>query len=251
MKGIRNMVFLTMSVYLAVNLITSVCFAEEGFVGYWGFEEGKGDSVRDLSGSENHGTIKGKSQWTQGKDGMALSFSKPDAVYVDIKDSKSIDISEGITMSAWIKPSKIYLGDDWMERNCVVAKKRAYYLDITEQGNLASYLYNVQPQEWLVGKTDMTRFLGKWVHVATVYDGKEHKLYVNGKLDASVKKGGAIALNDENLTIGWVDNNRYFDGVIDEVKIWSKGLTEEEIAEILSVEAGNKLVTCWGILKRN
>ena len=96
----------------------------------------------------------------------------------------------------------------------------------------------------------MTGFLNTWVHVATVYDGKEHKLYVNGELDVSESKSGAITVNNENLGIGWVDNNRYFDGVIDEVKIWTRGLTEDELAEVLPVRQKGKLTTCWATLKQ-
>jgi hypothetical protein len=227
----------------------SVCSADETLIGHWAFEEGNGADAKDLSDFGNDGVIKGETEWNQGKIGTALAFFKEGQGYVEIIDNETLDISEQITMSAWIKPTEIYIGDVWQERNCVVAKVRAYYLDISENGNLASYLYGVQPQEWLVGETDMTQFLNTWVHVATVYDGKEHKLYVNGDLDASVGKSGAITVNDENLAIGWVDNNRYFDGLIDEVSIWSRGLTEEELAGLLSVEPEDKLATCWGDIK--
>jgi hypothetical protein len=219
-------------------------------VGYWGFEEGEGGDAKDLSGSGNDGVIKGKTEWQQGKTGTALAFFKDGKGYVEIVDNETIDISEQITMSAWIKPSKIYIGGVWQERNCIVAKVRAYYFDISETGNLASYLYGVQPQQWLVGETDMRDFLNTWVHVAAVYDGKEHKLYINGDLDASIKKSGAITVNNDNLAIGWVDNNRYFDGLIDEVRIWSRGLTGEELAGLISVRPKGKLATCWGDMKR-
>jgi hypothetical protein len=240
---------LVSSISFLLILSFSVYSAEEGLVGYWALDEGNGDNAKDSSGSDNNGTIKGKSQWVQGKIGMALSFVKPNAIYVEIPDSKTLNITEQITMSAWIKPTAIYKGADWMERNCVVAKRRAYYMDITETGNLASYLYGVQPQEWLVGNTDMNKFLNKWVHVATVYDGKEHKLYIDGSLDASVKKSGPITTVTESLYIGWVDNNRYFDGIIDDVKVYSRGLAEGELAKSLSITPSHKLATCWGNLK--
>jgi len=96
----------------------------------------------------------------------------------------------------------------------------------------------------------MTGFIDTWVHVATVYDGKDHKLYVNGELDASVAKSGAITVNSDSLFIGWVDNNRYFDGVIDDVRIWSRGLPAEELVDLLSVSSKDKLATCWAVLKR-
>jgi hypothetical protein len=230
-------------------LIVPLCPADEALVGYWGFEEGKGEDVADLSGSKNDGVIKGGAEWDQGKIGGGLAFAKDAEAYVEIANSDTLGIADEITMSAWIKPSDIYVGDVWQERNCIVAKVRAYYLDISSNGMLASYLYGVQPEEWLEGETDLTKFVDTWFHVATVYDGKEHKLYVNGNLDASVAKTGAITVNTDNLTIGWVDNNRYFDGLIDEVRIWSRGLTEDEFAGLLSVKPRGKLATCWSAIR--
>jgi len=238
-----------LSVFLVFICFGAAIYAQDGLIGYWSFDEDADGKLKDLSGSKNDGTIKGKPQLKQGKSGMALAFSKPNKDYIEIIDNDTIDISEGMTMSAWINPSEIYIGGDWKERNCIMAKVRAYYLDITETGNLASYLYNVQPQEWLVGETDMKKFAGKWVHVASTYDGKEHNLYINGELDASVNKSGTIAVNADNLYIGWVDNNRYFDGLIDEVQLWSKGISAEELKKALAVNSKGKLASCWGRLR--
>ncbi len=223
--------------------------AEEGLVGYWTLDDGKGEKAKDSGNLGNDGTIKGNAQWVEGKKDKALLFVKQSAIYVEIANNPSLNIKEQITMSAWIKPTSIYLGGDWKERNCVMAKRRAYYLDINEEGYLASYLYGVQPQEWLVGKTDLTKYLNRWIHVATTYDGKEHTLYVNGITDISVKKSGNISEVTESFYIGWVDNNRYFDGIIDEVMLWSKALSAGELAKSLSVYPERKLVACWANLK--
>jgi len=236
-------------IVLMMTLSIPVCLADEALVGYWGFEEGEGTDAEDLSGAGNDGVIVGDAEWKPGKVGTALAFERAGEINVQIVDSETIDISEQITMSAWIKPSEIYIGDVWQERNCIIAKRRAYYLDISETGNLACYMYNVQPQEWLLGETDLTGLLGTWIHVAATYDGQEQRLYVNGKLDVAVKKTGSIAVNEDPLAIGWVDNNRYFDGLIDEVKLWSRALSEDELSGMLSVEAKGKLATCWGALK--
>ncbi|HGE73219.1 TPA: LamG domain-containing protein [Candidatus Poribacteria bacterium] len=241
---------ISITIYIILAFFSSLAYsAEEGLVSYWTFDDGKGDKAKDSGKAGNEGVIKGKSQWVQGKTGTALSFVKQDAIYVEVKNNPSLNIKEQITMCAWIKPASIYTGEDWKERNCVMAKRRAYYLDINEKGNLASYLYGVQPQEWLSGAIDMKKFMNKWVHVATTYDGKEHKLYVDGKLDVSVKKSGLISEVTDDFYIGWVDNNRYFDGTIDEVMLWSKALTADELSKSLSVDRNSKLASCWGRLK--
>jgi hypothetical protein len=236
--------------FLMMTLIAVVCYADDTLVGYWNFDEGNGIDVEDMSDAGNDGVVKGDVQWKQGKVVTAISLTKQGKGYVEVADSESLDISEQITISAWIKPGDIYIGGDWKERNCIAAKLRAYYLDIAETGNLAFYLYNVQPQEWLIGETDLTDLLNTWIHVAAVYDGSEQKLYINGELDISAKKSGTITMNNDYLAIGWVDNNRYFDGLIDEVKIWSRALSEDELKGLLPVDPMGCITTCWGDLKR-
>lgn len=243
--------FISSSAISLIILCSILCTVNADLVGHWTFDDGRGDVVKDSSKRGNDGSIKGKFQWVPGRSGTALLFTKSDHTCVDVPNNASLDITEQITMTAWIKPTSIYIGGDWKERNCVMAKRQAYYLDINEKGCLASYLYGVRPQEWLDGNTDIRKFIDSWVHVATTYDGKEHKLFVNGKLDASVKKSGSITIIGNNFCIGWVDNNRYFDGAIDDAMLWSKALSDQEISSLisLSVKVKTKLTTCWGGLK--
>ena len=97
----------------------------------------------------------------------------------------------------------------------------------------------------------MEKFIGNWVHIATVYDGKNHTLYINGKSEKRVGKKGKIRSVDRMLEIGWVDNERYFDGLIDEVKLWNRALSRDELiaASTLVVQPLNKLSLLWSQIK--
>ena len=101
----------------------------------------------------------------------------------------------------------------------------------------------------------------KWYHIVGVYDGKEARFYLDGKLDKTVKKGGGGKLGraDQPLVIGgdpkFGGKPSWFEGMIDEVLIFSKVLTEKEIGEIhrsglLAVEPIEKLTTTWGDIKK-
>jgi hypothetical protein len=80
--------------------------------------------------------------------------------------------------------------------------------------------------------------LDNWVHFAQVYTGGVSRLYVNGELRSSMP----VLLNtgtDKNFRIGrW--NSNYFNGLIDDVRIYDKALSE---AEITSVMSGGSAVT--------
>jgi len=109
----------------------------------------------------------------------------------------------------------------------IVCKRYSYYLTIENQGRLQFYGYGLSPT-MLVG-SDMTSYEDTWVHVAVTYDGSEIILYIDGSEDTSLSSTGNIDTASSPVTIGYVDNNRYFHGNIDEVKIYSCALTADEI----------------------
>ena len=115
-----------------------------------------------------------------------------------------------------------------------------------------------------------TSALGKnkaneWIHYAGTFSRAEGKavLYINGKNagEEKARVGTPIAGDwDSGARVGYnIDNNRPFAGLMDELNVWKRGLTEEEvnsimndgIEEFFAVEAQGKLATTWGKLKSN
>jgi hypothetical protein len=225
----------------------------EGLDAHWTFDEGSGPNVQDVSGNNNHGTIVGTPQWVPGIQGNGLNLVVAEKNRVEVPDSDSLDAKTGLTICAWINLNSIYAGDAWQQQATVLGKAHGYYLTINNLGNLQSYIYGPQPQEWVVGSADLNPMIGTWTHVATTYDGTAHRIYINGTTDAQKEKSGEIVAVNDNLNIGWVDYDRYLDGAIDEVLIWQRGLTEEEIqqvyTQITSVSFLGKTATIWGRIK--
>ncbi len=226
---------------------------DDGLVGHWAFDDGKGDTVTDHSGNANDGTIEGKGTWVPGILDGALDFSRDDQTKVTIPNADALNLVDAITLAAWVNPRSVYLGGNWQERNCVAAKIRSYYLDFNEQGLISSYIYGPQPQQWVIGTTDASQKLNEWFHVAITYDGKEHLIYVNGKADVALARQGGIQVSADDFLIGYVDNDRYFDGAIDDVRLYERALSAEEIEELvsigLSVSAVGRLPVIWANLK--
>jgi len=73
----------------------------------------------------------------------------------------------------------------------------------------------------------------EWVHVALAYDGGEARIYVNGELDVSSNVSGEITQSNNELRIGLGDPAGYFHGMIDDVRIYNEGLTQEGIQAIM------------------
>ena len=75
---------------------------------------------------------------------------------------------------------------------------------------------------------------GEWHHVAGVYDGKRMSLYVDGVLDSSQEASGPIGTDGNPVLIG--ENGqiagRFWNGLIDDVRVYNYGLTQAQIQEI-------------------
>jgi hypothetical protein len=74
----------------------------------------------------------------------------------------------------------------------------------------------------------------EWHHVAAVYDGQKMCIYIDGKVDACKPWAGGIAKNDFDVLIGEnaQQKGRFFDGLIDDVRIYNYALSEKDIADL-------------------
>jgi len=198
-----------------------------GLVAYWSFDEGSGNIVYDASGNNNHGSLINGPKWTQGKIGGALQFDGVND-YVEVPDSESLDITKAITVGAWVYPrarQSVY------DRDGIVIKGGAYYLTITPSGKVAVHFYGLTSP----GYHDSNQIvpLNQWSHIATTYDSATGKIriYINGSLDREITTSGAINPSTYVMGIGseWNGRSRFFNGLIDEVRIYNRALSPEEI----------------------
>jgi hypothetical protein len=200
-----------------------------GLVASYGFDEGTGGTVGDASGHGNGGD-KGGATWVPiGRMGGALSFDGIDDM-ISVPDSPTLDVTTGVTFSAWLRPDA--LGSAW---RTLIFKQR-------DGGNLVyggyanTGLAAVPNGELTIGSTVVpvkgTSKVpdGEWTHLATTYDGAQLRLYVNGTQVASVPRTGLIATSSGALHVGGNETwGEYFDGLIDEVRIYDRALPVDEI----------------------
>jgi Concanavalin A-like lectin/glucanases superfamily len=197
-----------------------------GLVGAWAFAEGAGTTTADASGKGNSGTLMGASWTTQGRYGNALSFNGTNSL-VRVADSASLDLTTAMTLSAWIRPTASQSG--W--RTIFQRQVDAYFLNASNSdGPLrpsggGTFGGNTQ---YLSGPT--ANPVNAWTDVAFTYDGATQRLYINGTQVASRATTGAIQTTDNPL---WIGGNspygEYFQGLIDEARVYNRALTQAEI----------------------
>ncbi|MEV6982580.1 LamG-like jellyroll fold domain-containing protein, partial [Sphaerisporangium sp. NPDC051017] len=199
---------------------------QDGPVAAYGFNVGSGTAVADDSGHSQAGTATDTTWATSGKFGKALSFNGTSSL-VTIPDSPSLRLSDGMTLMAWVNPTVL---DNW---------RQAILKEFSGGLSYALYASNgTQPNGWAVntdgteGSVDSTEDipLNTWSHLALTYDGSKLAFYLNGAKTAETDFQGTLRGDDGPLRIGgngiW---GEHFAGLIDEVRVYDRALSEAEI----------------------
>jgi len=247
MKKKITAIFLVVALALSLGLVPAASVGanpDPGLVGLWHFDEGTGTIAYDSSGNANDGTLMNGASFTAaGYFDYAVSLAGDDD-YVSVGDDDDLDISDVITVEAWVNVTS--LAD---EKVCTVVGKwndmgvdnRAYLLAINTKGTSPDG--SLEPKFYI--SSNGTNFdsvvssqklsTGTWYHLAGTFDGDVMKIYVDG-----IEKGSndtaltAIATNTQPLLMGGdraggTGGNAFFNGIIDEVRIWDEALSADQI----------------------
>lgn len=235
---------------------------QKGLVLYFNFDEGRGDKVKDLSGNGNDGTFKGKGlEWVEGKYGGGLKFKAGKAVadpsvgYVEVPDSPNLTPKkEGFSVIAWVKPEDLsairVVVSQWYGGVGAAARPNlAWVLETHPDTGCFHAILNWGDRGH--GKTPAKK--GEWQHVGFSWDGSIITFYYNGEPDGTVTFKDTLDDSSEPVRIGRTDRDDFiWDGVIDDLKVFYRALTAEEILrskEPAAVEPLGKLPTFWGRIK--
>jgi len=195
---------------------------DNGLVGYWSFNEGAGSTSADLSGKGNTGDLTGPPTWTtNGISGGALIFDSSNSEYVTCGINSSLNITTDITFSGWIKLDSSHIGG-------ILAKRQGTG---SANVNYNFYVYNDEKIGFYNGTTGVTSTdvidVGKWTHILITVIGNETKIYINNELDSTHALGLGPA-NSHPLLLGSHGGTEYFDGTMDEMRLYTRGLNEGE-----------------------
>lgn len=210
-------------VYLRTNANT------DGLVGWWKLDETSGLTAADSSRSGHDGTLTNMTgnEWTTGQIKGALAFSGPDD-FVQIADLSKC-LGTDYTVSWWAKPNTI----DWTE-NILLGTNY-----INHDFEYYQYYANLRVRADAGSSDDITVnnvfVVGRWVHICGVGDANGTRVYVDGTFagSTSVKKNTS---QDYDLNIGaWATGEWDFNGVIDDVRLYNRVLSADEIAELANI----------------
>ena len=216
---------------------------QQGLVGHWTFDSStiSGNTVADVSGNGNNGTMMNGPTVIPGVEGQALSFNGTDQ-YVSVPNSSSLNPNV-ISVSFWVKSAVA-------AQNFYAAMVNKRLLGNTSPFNVWSFDTNPSGNtydfcitnnagsgptygQWCLSNGVLST---SWTHIVGTYDGTTQKLYENGVLVASQPVNITLASSTLPVAIGWDNStggvNQHFNGAIDDVRIYNRALSATEVNQL-------------------
>ena len=234
----------------------------EGLVLHLSFDEStiQGDTVKDQSPEGNDGIINGGAKAVAGQHGEALELDgQDDFVEIPLEDSITFSTGDSLTVQVWVKTDDEPPQNDGIVGNYRPATDAVWLLSVAgdnpaTRGKMA-FSVRDKGRANSAGLTSPD-FLNddKWHVLAGVRDQKAKKirLYVDGELVGEADDKTQDIDSGQSVWIG-EHLNRFYKGLIDEVKVWNRPLTAAELKQSelqpSSVNASGKLTTVWGGIK--
>ena len=200
-----------------------------GLVAHWDFNEGAGNTLRDVTGNGHNGSIQGDPKWVTGITGKALDFDGSND-YILIKDSPQLNFGSGdFSYSLWLRLHSI--PSEWNQLLCKrLSSGEDYEVQISASGQI----------EFIFGNpnTGFSRTLSSaylkvdtWYMVTVVRGSGAGSLYINAKLDTTLKSVQDVT-NSNDLTLACDSYfGEYYAGTMDDVRIWNRALEPGEISD--------------------
>ena len=211
---------------------------DSGLVAYYPFN----GNANDESGNGNDGTVFGATLTTDrfNQQNEAYSFNQN---YIQVRDS-SILRSKALSISVWIAPSstlstQMVIGK--INRQNASGEQYALVLDPPDGKIRFALKQNSSCNPnigWQQVSTDSSVEIVEWTHIVGTFEDSIHKIYHNGTLvlETSLSQPGIDSCSGGDIQIGawWQGGFQYFEGKIDEIRIYKRAITSEEVASLFN-----------------
>ena len=192
-------------------------------------------NVKDDSGLNNNGRIHGACAYSIdrfGNDCGAMRFNGSNG-YVSVPNSISLSSpKKNLTLSIWFKTTQGQKNFKWITALCKGNSRK-------EKANSPHYRLQITSKTLSVN-TEFTekktiKFVdNRWYHYVMTYDGQKVKTYLDGELVFNYPFTRTLFSNKGPLLIGRdaPGTDEYFNGALDEIRIYNRALNQREITEL-------------------
>ncbi|HGJ64959.1 TPA: LamG domain-containing protein [bacterium] len=237
----------------------------DGLVAYWSLDADTivGQDVKDVVGG-NDGVITGNPVAVAGKVKGALEFDGSSSVDVAGTDALNFNGKEQMTVAAWAKPASAEPVVGVVAGCCgsIVAQRDALSWALRFDGRNAGNEFEFITQPGWQGDAGFGAPklpAGEWHYLTAIINVNKKQLYVDGALVIEAEYTGPMASNGPETDIGHASDGGFV-GTIDEITIYNKALSAEQVMQnfkaeglgsVTSVSDSGKLTATWGKIKSN
>jgi hypothetical protein len=215
-------------------------------VAAYSFDEGSGTVAHDSIGSHD-GLLKNGTVWSEeGKFASAVRFDGVDDL-ITVPAAADLNLSKNFTLEAWVKPDALTPYDSVLTKEAGVSKTYS----LIPEGDHVAPKAEVAKTESSMNTINATSQLplNAWSHLALTFNGEHLRLYVNGTQVASVPQTTIYTAEGATQLGGNLVDSEYFDGFVDEIRIYNRTLSATEIAADKETGIGwdpaNRLVAAY------
>jgi hypothetical protein len=208
---------------------------EKGMVGYWKLDDASGTSAADSSGNGSIGTLTNGPTWTTGQIGGATNFDGTDD-YIDLGNNNALNLVDNFSVSVWVNINNITQGNyrRIFGRSQIDDNNRPMYLEYDYTANRYRAIWrNAGTFASAVGKVLTAT---QWQHFVVTFKDGVLNSYSDGSLTQSVSGQVQPPSSSSSSFIG-TDSSSYFPGSLDEVRIYNRALSAEEVAKLYRTTA--------------
>ncbi|MDT8301312.1 MAG: LamG-like jellyroll fold domain-containing protein [Sedimentisphaerales bacterium] len=212
--------------------IPEIPVTNPNLIGWWKIDAGKGLRVIDWSGNDNHGSLEDNPQWSEGFDGVGLEFDGTNSVGLSGTDMIGSDIG---SVSLWIKTTQAGVGMIFYgtaSSGDGFGDQDELHVNMMADGRVQFYIEG--------GDTDVNIDAAAvnddaWHHITATWDiNADAKLYVDGSNPISAPHTANSFTLSGSIRLGQpASRQRFYDGLIDDVRVYNYVLSPDDIALIM------------------
>jgi len=226
-------------IYLKAMMFVSLAASagEPDIVAHWTLDEGSGSVCRDVRG-ESPAILTVRGARVSGVQGKAIGFSGTHL----LRCQQGPDFTGvcTLTIAAWAMPTS------FQRYNEIFRKEdgdRRVLFSFQEHGHVLALGLNVNGYVECDAKIDPKQTAdGKWHHCAATFDGEVIRVYLDGKeIGSLARSGNMFAGGPHAACIGSTSGQECFQGALDDLRIYRRALTPQEIAGLASIPDADRI----------
>ncbi len=200
--------------------------APDNLQGYWKFHDLSGTTAPDSSGLGRNATLQMATPVLAVSPlggGLRLNGSTE---WASVASTAGLQLGSSMTLTCWVRKE----GEPTLEAR-ILGKGTASTLNysLSEEAGVGKRLLFKLRNTFGITHTlysSQNLEVGQWYHVACTYNGATMKLFINGVLSGSLAATGTPSTSTDALTFAFLSGGSYFNGALDEVRLYSQELTD-------------------------